>query len=89
MSTAEQAMASAAVTTASRMGRQGNQQSMFVTPGQMGALSVGMGSGYLSGALVGKALGALMGVPVKTQDRLKSTGMWAGAVKNLVPLLFR
>lgn len=83
-----QAAASSIVTTASRFGQPGFQSSPFVTPGQIGALAVGMGSGYISGALVGKALGALMGMPESTQERLKTTGMWAGVIKNLIPMLF-
>jgi hypothetical protein len=36
-------------------------------------ISAGMGSGYLSGAIVGKVLGTLTGMPGSTQDRLKQT----------------
>jgi hypothetical protein len=88
LDTPTQAAASAMMASASRMGMPGLQQSAFVTPGQVGALAMGMGSGYLSGAIVGKALGALMGMPSGTQERLKNTGMWAGAVQALVPQLF-
>lgn len=59
----------------------------IVTPFDMGRMAVGMGSGYLSGALVGKALGALTGMPDSAQDRLKSVGLWAGIAKSLVPAL--
>lgn len=60
----------------------------LVGPRDIGMLTAGMGSGYVSGAIVGKALGALLGMPQQTQDRLKQTGMWAGVVANLVPLAF-
>lgn len=61
----------------------------WVTPKDIGILTAGMGSGYLSGMIVGKALGTLMGMPEKTQNKLKQTGTWAGVVANLVPLAFR
>lgn len=60
----------------------------FVTPMDMARVAAGMGSGYASGWLVGKALGALMGMPEKTQEKFKQTGMWAGAVANLLPAVF-
>ena len=53
----------------------------------MGRMAVGMGSGYLSGALVGKSPGALTGMPDSAQDELKSVGLWAGIAKSLVPAL--
>lgn len=60
----------------------------FVTPLDMARVAAGMGSGYASGWLVGKALGALMGMPESAQEKLKQTGMWAGAVSNLLPAVF-
>jgi hypothetical protein len=54
----------------------------------MGRMAAGMGSGYLSGALVGKGLGLLFGMPESTQERLKETGMFAGVISNLVPVAF-
>lgn len=60
----------------------------FVTPADIGRVAVGMGSGYASGWLVGKGLGLLMGMPQQTQEKLKNTGMWAGAVANLIPAVF-
>lgn len=62
--------------------------SPFITPVDMGLMTAGMGSGYMSGLLVGKMLGGLMGMPEETQDRLKNVGMWAGLVKNIVPIAF-
>ena len=49
---------------------------------------MGMGTGYMSGLLVGKALGAMMGMPKDTQDKLKTTGMWAGVIANIIPKAF-
>jgi hypothetical protein len=60
----------------------------WVTPADIGRVAAGMGSGFVSGALVGKALGVLLGMPQSTQNRLKQTGQWAGIVSNLVPLAF-
>ena len=54
----------------------------------MGKITAGMGSGYLSGMIVGKVLGALTGMPETTQNRLKSTGMWAGMLANVAPIMF-
>jgi hypothetical protein len=60
----------------------------WVTPSQMGRLAMGMGAGYLSGALVGGALGLLTGLPPSAQDTLKRTGMYLGVVQAVVPRLF-
>lgn len=60
----------------------------YITPLDMGRVAAGMGSGFLSGAIAGAVLGELMGMPRETQDRLKNTGMWAGAVANVVPKIF-
>jgi hypothetical protein len=61
----------------------------FITPLDMAKAAVGMGSGYLSGLLVGKGLGALTGMPEGAQDRLKQVGTYAGVVANLIPAMFR
>lgn len=60
----------------------------FVTPAQVGRLALGMGAGYLSGALVGSALGLLTGLPASAQDKLKEVGAYTGLVKTLIPQLF-
>lgn len=60
----------------------------FVSPMDIGRLAAGMGSGYVSGALVGKALGLMAGMPDSTQNLLKNTGMWAGVIKNVLPIIF-
>lgn len=66
----------------------GGQGSGWVTPMQMGHLAAGMGAGYISGALVGGALGMLTGMPQSTQTVLKNTGLYAGIVSTLAPKLF-
>ena len=60
----------------------------FVTPSQMANLGVHMGAGYVSGGLVGAALGALTGADAGTKDHLKRTGMYLGIVRAVVPKLF-
>jgi hypothetical protein len=66
----------------------GKRNNGFVTPVDVGRMAAGMGSGYLSGMLVGKALGILTGMPQSMQDVLKQTGMYAGIIKNIVPIAF-
>lgn len=60
----------------------------FVTPLDMARMTAGMGTGYVSGALVGRALGAIMGMPEETQQKIRRTGMFAGIVANMIPLAF-
>ena len=60
----------------------------LVSPLAVGNMAAGMGSGWLSGLLVGKVLGALTGMPEPAQERLRNTGLWAGAIANMVPLAF-
>jgi hypothetical protein len=60
----------------------------LISPYDIARVAVGMGSGLASGMLVGKALGALAGLTPGAQDTLKRTGMWAGALANLVPKAF-
>jgi len=80
-----QAAASGLVSGAAALG---GRQARFVTPFDIGRIAAGMGTGYLSGALVGKGLGLLMGMPRQTQEKLKNTGMMAGIIANLVPIAF-
>jgi len=47
-----------------------------------------MGTGWLSGMLVGKTLGALAGLRPESQKTLQQTGVWAGVLTNVVPKLF-
>jgi hypothetical protein len=66
----------------------GSYMPRLVSPVAVGQMAAGMGSGWLSGMLVGKVLGALTGMPDSAQQRLKNTGLWAGAIANMVPLAF-
>lgn len=60
----------------------------FIWPRDIARITAGMGTGYFSGALVGKVLGALTGMPQTTQDKLKQVGLWSGVVANVLPLAF-
>lgn len=60
----------------------------LVSPFDVGRIAAGMGSGWVSGMLVGKALGALAGLTPQAQGVLKQTGMWTGALRNIVPKAF-
>lgn len=73
---------------ATRMADAAGNASGFVTPAEMGRLALGMGQGWLSGALVGRALGALTGLSESAQQRLRDMGTYAGAIKVLIPRLF-
>ena len=59
-----------------------------MTPIDIARIAAGMGVGYTSGALVGGALGLMMGMPERTQEQLKQTGFWAGALSKIVPIAF-
>lgn len=82
----EKAAITGLVSGASQM--PGKRNSSLVTPYDIGMMAAGMGSGYVSGALVGKGLSALMGAPPSVQDDLKNKGVWAGAIKAMLPLIF-
>jgi hypothetical protein len=61
----------------------------MVSPMDVGRIAVGMGTGWASGMLVGKTLGALAGLTPETQGKLQQAGMWAGILSNVVPMAFR
>jgi hypothetical protein len=62
--------------------------SSYITPHDVGRLAVGMGVGYLQGTVAGKIIGALTGLPPSAQKTLANTGMYAGALKSTLPILF-
>lgn len=64
------------------------RQTPFVSPSDITRIAMGMGSGYASGLIVGKALGALAGLSEPTQQSLQQAGVWAGILKNTIPLAF-
>lgn len=67
---------------------QGQGMPRLISPVSVGNMAAGMGSGWLSGLVVGKVLGALTGMPEPAQKRLRDTGLWAGAITNIIPLAF-
>jgi hypothetical protein len=60
----------------------------LVSPYDVAKIAVGMGSGYASGLLVGKTLGALAGLRPRAQRQLQQMGTWAGILQNVVPMVF-
>lgn len=60
----------------------------YITPWDVARVAAGMGAGYVGGALAGKALGVLMGMPPATQQTLKRTGVFAGALQQIIPAIF-
>lgn len=59
-----------------------------VSPFDVAKVALGMGSGLASGLVVGKVLGALAGLTPPAQKTLQQTGMWAGALMNIIPKAF-
>jgi len=59
----------------------------LVSPFDIARIGVGAGSGYVSGLIVGKALGALAGLKPNAQQALQRTGVWAGILTNLAPMI--
>jgi hypothetical protein len=82
-----QALATGLITGAAHLAGEGRPATL-ISAMDVARMTAGMGTGYMSGALVGRALGALMGMPEETQEHLKQTGMWAGAIANIVPIAF-
>lgn len=66
----------------------GGAGARLVSPMDIARITAGMGTGYLSGALVGKTLGLLTGMSDSMQEKLKNTGLWAGVVQNVIPMAF-
>lgn len=71
-------------------GRIGNRQSEtpFITPSDVGRLAIGMGSGYASGWIAGKALGAIFGVSDRSQEIIRRSGAAAGLLRAVIPPVF-
>ena len=62
--------------------------SPYITPVDIARLTAGMGVGYASGLVAGRVLGTLTGMPLSSQNTLANTGMYAGAIKATLPMLF-
>ena len=83
MTPGQQALLSGAVHGAVQMAG-----SSFFTPRDMARLTAGMGSGYGLGLVAGRVLGTLTGLPKPAQDTLANTGMYAGALKAVLPIIY-
>lgn len=81
------AAASAVMEGASRIGNRQNGLP-FVTPYDIGRMAVGLGAGYMSGVVAGKALGAIFGVSDRSQDILRRSGATAGLIQAVIPSIF-
>jgi hypothetical protein len=64
------------------------QESLFITPTDMGRMAVGLGGGYVSGLIAGRALGAIFGVPDSTQKVLRQSGAVAGLLRAVIPPMY-
>lgn len=60
----------------------------WISPLDVGRIAVGMGSGAVSGLLVGKVLGALAGLTPEAQQGLQRGGIMAGLLTNIIPQAF-
>lgn len=60
----------------------------FVTPSDIARMAMGMGAGYSSGLLVGKALSGLFGISPVAQQVLRNTGAAAGLIRTFVPFAY-
>lgn len=60
----------------------------LVSLGDIVNLGVGAGSGYVAGRVVAGTLGALAGITPQAKDMLQRAGIFAGLIKNTIPMLF-
>jgi hypothetical protein len=60
----------------------------IISPMDIARIGLGMGAGLSQAYLGGKVLGALAGLTPKAQETLQQAGMFAGALKAVVPGLF-
>lgn len=60
----------------------------LISPLDIARMAVGMGSGAVSGLLVGRTLGALAGLTPEAQTGLQRAGIMAGLLTNIVPKAF-
>jgi hypothetical protein len=65
-----------------------NNKSSWVTPMDVARITAGMGSGYLSGLILSKALGAFLGLTPEAQDVIKKSGLLGGLLKGISNMIF-
>lgn len=63
--------------------------SNVVSPMDIARMAVGMGTGYASATLMGKAFGALAGLSPEAQQALQTAGMWSGIMKTVTDPVLR
>lgn len=57
----------------------------YVSPADIARLAAHMGAGAISASVVGRTLGALAGLTPEAQSQLQRAGIWAGALKAIIP----
>ena len=67
---------------------QAKGNSGLISPFDIARIGVGMGAGLSQAYIGGKVLGALAGLTPQAQQTLQQAGMYAGALKAVVPGLF-
>ena len=60
----------------------------LISPFDIARIGIGMGAGLSEAYLGGKVLGALAGLTPMAQKTLQQTGMFAGAIKAIIPGIF-
>jgi hypothetical protein len=66
----------------------GGNREGWVTPTQLAGLAFRLGSGYLTGAMTGAALGMITNVPPSVQNALAVSGAALNVISSVVPPLF-
>lgn len=57
----------------------------LVSPWDVSRIAVGAGAGLVSGVVAGKVLGLLAGLSPQAQHEVQQAGLWAGALRQVVP----
>jgi len=63
--------------------------SNIVSPMDVTRMAVGMGTGYASATLMGKAFGVLAGISPEAQQAMQTAGVWSGVMKTLTNPILR
>lgn len=63
--------------------------SNIVSPMDVTRMAVGMGTGYASATLMGKAFGVLAGLSPEAQQALQAAGMWSGVMRTVTDPVLR
>lgn len=62
--------------------------SPWVSPWDIARVAIGTGSGAVNGVILGRLLGAFVGLTPQQQKNLQDSGWWAGLLKAVVPAAF-